>query len=144
MPGLVTTFKIIPFSTKLLALVLFPSGKLSYLPARNSTQLFSTISFRSGKWGLLKGLRLAHYSFIHNAEPFRKISNLEVRPKQGVQYVRSAGSAAKIVKLDYSKHVALVRLPSGVRKFFSFYSTLILGPCALKLKRKVRCTKSGI
>lgn len=74
---------------------------------------------------------------------FRKVSNLELRPGAGVQYARSAGSSAKIIKLDKSKHVALVKLPSGVRKFFSVYGLTALGPAALKLKRKLANTKSG-
>lgn len=143
LPGFVSTLKLVPFSNKLLALLVFPSGELSYFPASNTTALFSFLSFRSGKKFLSKTSKTAHYAFIHMAPAFRKVSNLEVRPGQGVQYSRSAGCSSKIIKFDYSQHAALVRLPSGVRKFFSFYSILVLGPCALKLKRKMACTKSG-
>lgn len=40
-------------------------------------------------------------------------------------------------------HVAVVKLPSGVRKFFSMYSIMTDGRCALRLKRKFSNTKSG-
>ena len=143
LPGFVSTLKLVPFSTKLLALLVFPSGELSYFPASSTTSIFSILSFRSSKRFFYKPAKTAHYSFIHMAPAFRKVSNLEVRPGQGVQYARSAGCSAKIIKFDYSQHAALVKLPSGVRKFFSFYSILVLGPCALKLKRKMACTKSG-
>ena len=143
LPGFVSTLKLVPFSSKLLALMVFPSGEFSYFPASSSTSLFSFLSFRSSKKSSSKTSKVAHYSFVHMAPAFRKISNLEVRPGQGVQYARSAGCSAKIIKFDYSQHAALVKLPSGVRKFFSFYSILVLGPCALKLKRKMSCTKSG-
>lgn len=143
LPGFVSTLKIVPFSNKLLALLVFPSGELSYFPASSATSIFSILSFRSSKKFFHKTAKTVHYSFIHMAPAFRKVSNLEVRPGRGVQYVRSAGCSAKIVKFDYSQHTALVRLPSGVRKFFSFYSILVIGPCALKLKRKMACTKSG-
>lgn len=142
-PGFVSTLKLVPFSVKLLTLVVFSSGQLSYFPALETTKLFSFTNFKSGKLGLPDWNGISNHSFIYIADTFKKVSNLEVRPGAGIQYVRSAGSYAKIIKRDYSQHTALVRLPSGVKKFFSFYSTLFLGPCALKLKRKMGCTKSG-
>ena len=60
-----------------------------------------------------------------------------------MQYARSAGTWAKIIKVDSINHIAFVKLPSGVRKFFSLYSSLMLGPSALKLKRKTANTRSG-
>lgn len=142
-PGLISTLKLVPFSNKLLILVTFPSGQLSYFPAIEKTRLFNLTYFRSGKFGLPSWGSVAHHSFIHLVETFKKVSNIEVRPGTGIQYVRSAGCFAKIIKFDYAHHAALVRLPSGVKKFFSFYSILLLGPCALKLKRDLSCTKSG-
>lgn len=60
-----------------------------------------------------------------------------------MQYVRSAGCFARITKFDFSSHSALVKLPSGVRKFFSIYGISVLGTSALTLKRKLANTKSG-
>lgn len=142
-PGFVSTLKLVPFSNKLLTLVHFSSGSLAYFPAVRGVRLFSLTTFRSGKLTVPDWKRTSYHAFIYLTETFKKISNLEVRPGDGIQYVRSAGSFAKIVKLDYTKHAALVRLPSGVKKFFSFYATLLLGPCALKLKRNMTCTRSG-
>ena len=142
-PGFVSTLKLVPFSNKLLALVVFPSGELSYFPATETTKIFSLLTFKGGKPTPFAKRKTTHYTFIHIANAFRKVSNLEVKPGLGVQYVRSAGCSAKIIKFDYFHHAALVKLPSGVRKFFSFYSILLLNQSALKLKRKTRCTKSG-
>lgn len=105
--------------------------------------VFSLLSFRVGKYVPFVKKKTGHYTFFHISRTFRKISNLELRPGSGVQYVRSAGCSAKITKFDKSNHTALVMLPSGVQKFFSIYSLLLLGPCALKLKKKTSCTKSG-
>ena len=124
-PGFVTTFKLVPLSNKLLALVTLPSGQLAYLPASDSTRVFSILTFRTCKKSLFSNAKAGHYGIIYMATAFKKISNLEVRPGDGIQYVRSAGCFAKIVKFDYSNHAALVKLPSGVRKFFSFYSILL-------------------
>lgn len=142
-PGFVSTLKLVPFSSKLLALVTFPSGELSYFPAIDATKVFSLLNFRSGRPNRYAKKKTALYTFVHVARTFRKLSNLELRPGSGVQYVRSAGCSAKITKFDKLNHTALVKLPSGVQKFFSAYSILILSPCALKLKRKTSCTKSG-
>ena len=141
--GFVSTFKLVPFSNKLLALVVFASGSHTYFPATEFTKIFSFVSFKHSKSRSNSRLTAAHYSFLHLAGSFRKVSNLELRPGVGVQYVRSAGCFAKVTKLDKINHTALVKLPSGVRKFFSMYSISTLGSCALKLKRKLINTKSG-
>jgi len=127
----------------LLALVVFSSGALSYFPALDSTKLFSFISTKGGNLPFNKLRKFPHYAIIYTIKPFTKISNLELSPGKGVQYTRSAGCFAKITRFDYENHTALVKLPSGVRKFFSLYSMLLVGPAALKLKRKLTNTKSG-
>lgn len=141
--GVVTTFKLVPFSNKLLLLVLFSSGEYSLFPSITGSTIFSLLTFRHQKRSLSSTRKTAYHSFVYRMRTFRKISNLEIYPGKGIQYVRSAGCSAKITKRDLNRHTALVMLPSGVRKFFSFYSTLLLGPCSLKLKRKLANTKSG-
>lgn len=143
-PSFISTFKLVPYSNKLLALVIFPSGCLSYFPAVDSMKIFSPLIFRSGRAQTSLKALTPHYSFIYTVKPFQKVSNIEIRPGKGVQYVRSAGTWAKITKFDNFHHAVLVKLPSGMRKFFSFYSLIVLGPCALKLKKKLTCTRSGL
>lgn len=140
-----STFKLTPFSNKLLILVVFFSGAYTYFPATDSVKIFSYLSLRGSR---IKSKTFArktttHYSFLRLLPAFKKLSNLELRPGLGVQYVRSAGCSAKVIKFDKTTHVALVRLPSGVKKFFSMHSLGVFGPCALKLKRKIRNTRSG-
>jgi hypothetical protein len=134
----------VPLSNKLLALTVLPSGGFSYLPTTSTTKIFSLLTLRHKARTNYSRPKTAHYSLIYAVKAFRKISNLEVKPNVGVQYARSAGCSAKVIKFDHFNHAALVKLPSGVRKFFSFYSIALMGPCALKLKRKLKCTKSGI
>jgi large subunit ribosomal protein L2 len=59
------------------------------------------------------------------------ISCLELLPGLGAQYVRSSGTKARIIKLDSSSHSALIQLPSGVKKIFSYYSFVMLGRLSL-------------
>jgi ribosomal protein L2 len=72
-----------------------------------------------------------------------KVSLLELYPHLGIQYVRSAGTSAKLIKFDMQLHTALLQLPSGVRKTFSVYALASLGAVALNNKRLVTNTKSG-
>ena len=42
-------------------------------------------------------------------------------------FIKSSGSKSYIVKIDLRANLALVKLPSSVRKIFSLYSTGFLG-----------------
>lgn len=142
-PKLVSSFKLVPFSNKLLALAVFSSGELTYLPAITTSRVFSLLTSRWWGCGMRMPRKSLYFGLIYRAPMFRKISNLEVRPGLGSQYVRAAGCSGRIIRRDKVTHAALVILPSGVRKFFSFYATVALGACALKEKRKTANTKSG-
>ena len=131
-PGFVTTFKLVPFSSKLLVLAFYPSGAVSYLPASTSASIFSLIYFNKFKNTPEYFQSSEYISAIYTAPLFRKVSNIELIPGRGVQYVRSAGSYALIVRRSAEAHTALIKLPSGVKKLFSAYSVLLLAPAALK------------
>ena len=112
----------------------------------NSSKIFSLTTFRRFK-PLTKIGHLtyptAHFSLLRFALPFKKLSNLELIPGSGIKYVRSSGCAARVIKIDKIRYIALIKFPSGVRKFFSIFSLAILQPASLKLKRKIKNTKSG-
>ena len=143
-PNFITSFKLAPFSNKLLSLNLFGSGRYSYFPATEHATVFSPTHLRSALTASPLSAVALGYTFIRFAPAFRKISNLELVPGKGVQYVRSAGSSARITKVDRGGHTALVRLPSGVRKFFSLYGLAMEGGNALRSKQRRIQTKSGI
>ena len=142
-PGFISSLKLVPFSSKLLALTHFPSGAVSYLPATIMSSVFSFSSFRSRKLFNRLFRNCDQHAPIYLAPLFKKVSNLELLPGKGMQYARSEGSFATITRISMSNHTATVKLPSGVRKLFSIYSILLLHPSALKLKRKSRNTRSG-
>ena len=142
-PGFISSFSLVPFSAKLISLVIYASGSQTYLPNTPQMKMFSFITMRGKKKCPSYIHKFSQLTLIYLAPAFRKVSNLELLPGKGVQYARSAGSSAKVININKSNHTALVKLPSGVRKFFSIYSTLYLGPAALKLKRKAYNTRSG-
>lgn len=103
---------------------------MSFIRARGNDNLH--VSIARSVMGLLHRVRL-----------LKKVSLLELYPGLGVQYVRSGGVSATMVRLNLKNHTGVVRLPSGVKKAFSLYSLVTFGPVALKEKRRVRNTRSG-
>ncbi len=142
-PTFVSTLLLTPFSNKLLALTVLGSGGLTYLPALDSTKVFALSAFGGSKVRYMKRKTETTFVLLFAAKHLKKISNIELTPGKGVQYVRSAGCSSRVISVDAHNHSALVRLPSGVRKFFSLHSIALPGPSALKLKRKLTNTKSG-
>jgi len=68
---------------------------------------------------------------------------LEIYPGKGIQYATSAGCFAKINTFYAKQHVALLVLPSGVKKMFSLHINVFMRPTVLKGKRLMANTKSG-
>lgn len=64
------------------------------------------------------------------------VSLLEILPNKGIQYARSTGVSAKIVKMDSRISTSLVKLPSGVKKVFSTFSIGSEGSVALPENKK--------
>ena len=84
-----------------------------------------------------------HTATLFTLPPFTVVSHLASRPQNPSAYVKSAGAAAVILSKNPTQHTALIRLPSGVRKIFSYYSLTTLGPVGFKDKKDLRNTKSG-
>jgi len=68
---------------------------------------------------------------------------LEAYPLKGSQYVHSAGSKSYLSKIDYKSNLALVKLPSGVHKTFSIYSTTSYGSIPFSFKKIKTQPKAG-
>src|SRR6056300_629857 len=139
---MISTFTLVPFSNKLLTLVILPSGGASYLPASGLSKLFHfnyfpTLSSRIRSW-----FRNPTFFLMYHIRTLAKISMFELFPGAGIKYARSAGVSAKILRFNYAEHVCVVRLPSGVRKKVSLYSIVSLGPATLRDARYVRNTKA--
>ena len=62
----------------------------------------------------------------------KQLTNLELLPGFGAQYTRSPGTRSRIIKFDLENHSVLVKLSSGVKKIFSYYSFVMLGQLSLQ------------
>ena len=71
------------------------------------------------------------------------VSYLELIPGRGAQYTRSSGAKSRIIKFDENKHSAMLQLPSGTKKIFSYYSLVLLGPISIPMNSKCYNNKAG-
>ena len=133
----------VPFVNKLVSFLVTDSGSYFYFPALSNARLFTLTStvFRNRRYP--RSLSWAFYSFIFALKTFKKISNLELTPNKGIQYARSSGSYAKMLTLNVAQHVALIKLPSGVKKYFSIYGIALSDLAALPNKKKLSIRQSG-
>jgi hypothetical protein len=141
--SLVTTFKLIPFQNKLVALSFLASGGISYLPATDHFKIFHFTYFPTQNFKLKPFFSNPTLFLLVYVQRLAKVSLLELYPGAGIQYARSSGTFARLVKIELNSHTALLQLPSGVRKTFSLYSLASLGSVALKSKALLSNTKSG-
>lgn len=142
--SIVSTFQLIPFQNKLVALCFLSSGSVTYLQSTSEFKLFQFFATptKNTRINLKKFIKPLLSTFLR-IKLLTRVSLVELYPGSGAQYVRSSGASARFVKIDFSNHTALLKLPSGVRKSFSLYSMASIGPVSLKMKRLVKNTKAG-
>jgi len=141
----ITTFRLIPFQNKLVALSFTASGGMNYIPTTEHFQIFDLLyyAFRTPTVRTQDFWKHPKLFMLYEIKRLSSISLLELTPGLGIQYVRSSGSSAKLVHFDLNQHTALIKLPSGVRKLFSIYSLASLGAVSLSEKKYVTNTKAG-
>ena len=136
-PLLLSSITFLPTVNKLVNLLITDAGSYFYFPSTHTTHMFTlTSAYGAYTDSFTRGFR-NFFSLIFKLKTFKKISNLELIPNKGIQYARSAGSFAKMLNLNVARHVALIKLPSGVRKYFSIYSVALADSCTLSEKKKI-------
>ncbi len=129
--GFIGSFNFIPFRNRLLSLIYYPNGLFTYYLSTENHKLFSFICYNFHK--KLKKLKLKNTIFmLFQIKKLSFVSALELLPGSGVQYTRSPGTKSRIIKFDLENHSVLVKLPSGVKKIFSYYSFVMLGRLAIE------------
>ena len=150
--SLIAGFIYSPARTKLFSLLFLSSGSVTYVPTAENHELFRLLKF-NGVFRKYDGkivdmvnriLPIIQVFFLIFQLPKNTaVSLLEIRPGRGVQYARSAGTKAVLVKMDSRVSTSLVKLPSGVRKIFSTYGLGSNGPVALPGRRKMQNNKAS-
>ena len=136
-----------PLLNKLVALLFLSSGSITYVPTSTKHQMFQITQLRSvftRKNAVVEQLKFSNPYVIINQSFFlikqlpknQPVSLLEILPSKGIQYARSTGTSARIVKMDSRISTSLVKLPSGVKKVFSTYSIGSVGSVSLPENKK--------
>lgn len=140
--GSIVSFKFIPFQNRLVSLLYFANGALTYYLTTETHKLFSFFFFNRHK--RLKKIKLKSLSLmLCQIKKLSFVSCLELLPGEGAKYARSAGTKSRIIKFDGASHSVLVQLPSKLKKIFSYYSFVLLGPLTLAENKRYMNTKSG-
>ena len=151
---LVAGFILIPKRNKLVSLLFLSSGAVTYVTSTTTHKLFQLSQLKglasvSEKLNLKKNVNRYHplsvfvniFFIIIKLPKNKPICLIEITPNTKACYVRSTGCSATILKMDSRIGTALIKLPSGMKKVFSGYSTGSLGSVALLENKK--CTNAS-
>lgn len=128
--GFVASFQFIPFKNRLLSLFYFSNGSFTYHVSNDYQKLFSFVYFIFSK--KMSKIKIKNLFFmLFQIKKLSFISCLELIPGKCAQYSLSSGTKSRIIKFDYDNHSAMIQLPSGVKKIFSYYSFVMLGKISL-------------
>lgn len=130
------------------------SGSLTYVQSSTSHELFRYVTMynligKKNRVNLL-GNRTLNVNSIHplfftliQLPKNQPVSLIEIKPLKGIQYVRSTGVSATILKMDTRTGSGLIKLPSKVKKVFSIFSIASLGSVALPENKKYKNNSAG-
>lgn len=150
----ISSFILVPYSHKMISLVISSGGSITYTQTSTSHELFRYVAMRSllarkNKLNLLKNrssLQSSIYQLFFVLIQLPKnqsVSLIELKPCKGIQYARSTGTHATILKMDTRTSTGLVKLPSKVKKVFSIFSIASLGAVALSDNKKFKNNSAG-
>ncbi len=90
----------------------------------------------------LKLDRLNNFFFLPDIKLGSKISNLEIHPEHGIQYIRSAGTCGILMR-EVTSGVYLIKLPSKKKAYSIFRCRASLGPNNNKYHKYEIYSKAG-
>lgn len=140
--GFIAHFQLIPVKNKLLTMMYYPNGTLSYYTTSEFHRIFS-FSLLNLKPRLRRFSLKPYFLWLSRVKKLSFVSSVELVPGKGAQYARSSGTFCKVIRFDPTSHSALLKLPSGVKKLFSYYSFASIGRTALSEHARCAHTKSG-
>jgi len=139
----VLSLKLTQKSKNVHTLVLSSNGSRYYSSTGKLNSVFSFQYFQDFNNTLTYFLPQFTFSLLFKLPYLTKVSNIELYPKKGIQYARSSGVFSIVISKNFYTHTVLIKLPSGLKKIFSFYSSVLVTPSFLKQKLKLTNTKSG-
>jgi large subunit ribosomal protein L2 len=116
-PALVLKIEYDPNRTSFIALICYKNGILSYILAADGLAQGDFLNNSVQKVGIANKIKVFSLGTF--------VSMLELRPKFGAKISRAAGTYCVILKRDHK--LTLVRLPSGIQRFFGNKNICTLG-----------------
>lgn len=109
------------------------SGKVNYIKNSFNRLPFQLLKVKTVKpafidsYNMLINTKYARFSMVSSTLLFikfmSKIHNLQVKPDRDIKYSRANGSYSIILKKNTKLSSSIVKLPSGVKKIFSSFSS---------------------
>lgn len=140
--GFIASFQLIPSRNKLITLVYFANGAITYFLTTENHKIF-TFQYLNFTYRLRKFALKSTLFMLCNIKKLSFVNVVEILPGTPAQYVRSNGTRAKIMKFEKQNYSVLLQLPSGVRKIFSYFSFANLGAISLAETKKLYIRKAG-
>jgi len=143
------------FHKKIVSLIFNSTGVITYLPSKFNDAFFQLKKLKKLTFNETRLYKeLLHFKpqarivptpyMLLQQKKNANISFLELKPLRGMEYARSLGSSASIIKLDTRTGFSLVKLPSGIKKVFSAFSLSCEGSANISILRKqLKSTKAG-
>ena len=128
--------------SKLLGFILTSNGGFAYIQTSAAHTYFSTLLGTLPRNPYLRELGYS-YLVLQQLTTMSELSLLEQIPGRGAVYSRSSGTAALLIRFNYLKQLAIVKLPSGVFKTFSIYSMAMIGAVSFREQKRTISTKKG-
>ena len=141
--SIISGLHLVNYSKSVLSILFTSVGSVFYAPSPDNFKLFSFFYSKSTKGFLNFFFPKPTNAWLVKIPLRSKVSYLENKLMSQVPYTRSSGCFSKILSRNFYSHTVLVKLPSGVKKIFSFFTFANIGPVIFKEKKKLRSTKSG-
>jgi ribosomal protein L2 len=140
--GFTAGLHFIPFKHKLVALIYYVNGSITYYTAIVGQSLFAYLNVNKVR-KLNKLIANAHALIICRVKRLTRLCYLELTPSQGAQYIRSSGAVGRLFHINNAYRTAIIDLPSGKTKIVSIYSNVFIGQIAVLEHKIYRNTKAG-
>lgn len=141
-PSFVSHFQFLPFKNKIISLVFFANGLITFFLTTTRHRLFY-LFYASSNERLTKIFSINITKILIKIKNKSIVNSIEMLYGHGGQYCRSTGSTSKIIKFDLKTHSTLIRLPSGNIKAFPCFNYAALGRVGYKENRKFLNSKAG-
>lgn len=140
--GTIAAFSFIPYKNRLLSLIFFCNGFVSYFLSTDKHVLFSFFYSKFEKNLRKINLKSTHF-MLCQIKKLSFISCIEIIPGRGAQYIRSPGTKGRLISIEKATHSCFIKLPSGLKKIFSYYSFAFLDPLSIPFHKKSQNGKAG-